>query len=238
MSTSKHETFRLLFAGIFMLFTDTSTAQHPTPELREFLGPTQGKTYVYAQSASGEDQSTLVTVAGAEAKDANSVITCSPASVSEFPDNLRKLGATPVLSTLEVTESSLISVRGHNRSVLLQLPLHPGPTTWDNVQKAVLPNGKRSTTTLHCGIASAGTASVFGEPRATISVECIAKVSSGEMKVTSTYAAGIGPFETTTEYLDNAGKSAGTLRLDLKEIRDGASECQAAAELFLSHVRN
>jgi hypothetical protein len=219
-----------------MMFADASRAQDSAPELRDFLGPMQGKTYVYTQSVSGEDHQTSVTVAGAGAQDANSVITCSPASASEYPENIRKLGARPVLSKLEITESSLISVRGRNRSILLELPLHPGPKTWDNVQMAVLPNGKRSTTRLHCGIASVQTASVLGVPHTTISVQCMAAEKYGEMKVTSTYAAGVGPIETITEYLDDAGKSAGTIRLELKDIREGASECEAAAKSVVSHA--
>ena len=106
-------------------------------QLVEYLGPKDGQTYVY--SVSGDQNSDLkqVTVAGV-AKSKNELLTCSPASATEYPDEVRKLGARPVVARVMVHDDAIVSTRGGNTTTLLKLPLAAHAAHWTNHQVATL----------------------------------------------------------------------------------------------------
>ncbi|MFZ0006947.1 MAG: hypothetical protein WAK94_01765 [Steroidobacteraceae bacterium] len=194
-------------------------------QLVEYLGPKDGQTYVY--SVSGDQNSDLkqVTVAGV-AKSKNELLTCSPASATEYPDEVRKLGARPVVARVMVHDDAIVSTRGGNTTTLLKLPLAAHAAHWTNHQVATLPDGARRETILRCGISSIAKRSVLGTERTTVTVKC----SSTDHGITTatTYAEGLGPVEEDTEAFQE-GKSVGVLKRQLTAVRDGAQECAALA---------
>src|SRR5581483_10300141 len=95
--------------------------------LRAYLGPQVGKTYVYDIEETGRGKISRTTVASADVQDKDSRVTCSPASTAEFPADLRKPGAQPLVSELEIKDGAIVSRRGKVETILLRAPLHPGP---------------------------------------------------------------------------------------------------------------
>jgi hypothetical protein len=199
--------------------------------LDAYIGPQEGKTYVYSTERLGGEKAAPVTVAAVAGRDKNSRVTCSPASVSEYSQELRSKGARPVVSKIEIRDGAIVSLRGRTETTLLREPVRPGPQLWQNRQSAVLPNGKRTTTVFHCGIAEIGNHSVFGQIRNTVSVQCVAAGPTGGIQTSTTYAQGLGAIEDTTEFSDSTGATPDQkIRHALIEIRDGADECAALVQ--------
>jgi len=195
--------------------------------LRAYLGPQVGKTYVYDIEETGRGKISRTTVASADVQDKDSRVTCSPASTAEFPADLRKPGAQPLVSELEIKDGAIVSRRGKVETILLRAPLHPGPDLWQNRQSAVLPGGLRQNTIMHCGIAETGKRSVLGQTRAAVTVQCAGQNPPGSVLTSSTYADGIGLVQETTELTDNKQKLIGRYRQVLAEIRIGSDSCTA-----------
>jgi hypothetical protein len=213
---------RLTFL-VLLLAAESSVCEAAAQgQLVEYVGPKDGQTYVY--SVSGDQNSNLkqVTVAGV-AKSKDELLTCSPASAAEYPEEVRKLGARPVVARVTVHDDAIVSTRGGNTSTLLKLPLAANAAHWTNHQVATLPDGARRETILRCGISSIAKRSVLGTERTTVTVTC----SSTDHGITSatTYAEGLGPVEEDTEAFMPDGKSAGVLKRQLTAVRDGVGEC-------------
>jgi hypothetical protein len=194
-------------------------------QLAEYLGPKDGQTYVY--SITGDEKSSLkqVTVAGI-AKSKDELLTCSPASAAEYPEELRKLNAHPVVARVVVRDDTIVSTHGGITATLLKLPLAVNAAHWTNHQVATLPDGARRETTLRCGISSVAKRSVLGVERATVTVKCATADKS--VTTATTYAQGLGPVEEDTEAFQE-GKSVGVLKRQLTAVRDGAEECAGLA---------
>jgi hypothetical protein len=212
----------LLLAGASRL-SRVAAAQN---QLAEYLGPKDGQTYVYILSGDQNSNLKQVTVAGV-AKSKDELLTCSPASAAEYPEEVRKLGARPVVARVVVRDNAIMSTHGGITTTLLKLPLAAHGATWMNSQVATLPDGARRETTLRCGISSVDKRSVLGTERKAVTVRCTSPDHG--VTTTTTYAEGLGPVEEDTEVFNHDGKSAGVLKRQLTAVRDGAGECASLA---------
>jgi hypothetical protein len=215
---------RRSFIGIFLAAASgTCASASAQDQLAAYLGPKDGQTYVY--SLSGDENSKLkqVTVAGVAGKDG--LLTCSPASAAEYPDEARKLGARPVVARISVRDDAMVSTHGGISTTLLKLPLTPNASHWTNHQVANLPGGVRKQTTLSCGISSVAKGSVLGVERNTVAVTCASEDQG--VKTVTTYAEGVGPIEEDMEALSGDGRSVGLLTRKLTAVQSGVAECAA-----------
>jgi hypothetical protein len=197
-------------------------------QLADYVGPKGGQTYVYSVTSDNDASATKTTLAGVTLTN-NELVTCSPASVADYPEEIRKLNPRPILSRIVVRGDAITSTRGKATTTLLKEPLAVSGATWTNRQIATVPSGVRDVTVLTCGVSSVGTRDVLGVERKTVTVECTGGEANRRFNQLVTYAKDVGPIEDDTEVLTNDGKSAGMLKRTLTTIRDGAEECMRLA---------
>lgn len=223
---------RYLSAGTVIVLSallGPACGQDRGDDLAAFLGPKAGKTYVYSIDPPGPFDLKQTSVAAVPDGDV-ALATCSPASAEEYPDELRKLGAQPVVSRIEVRGNKIVHVGDSGEMILIQGPLRPGSGTWTRQIAASHISGHNEASDTTCGIESVGVQLVLGRSHRVVTVVCRSTGRSPSIVTEVAYAAGIGPVVESTKVEGPDGKILSSTTRQLVTIRDGTGACSAMVD--------